>query len=54
MQHFPSRPTNQRGASPQPRGTKPAWETEEHRVEEEPDATAEWLAHVAAGRITVK
>jgi len=47
-------PNKQRGARPHSRGRKPPWETEEHRVEDEPDATAEWLSHLAAGRITVK
>ena len=30
------------------------YEIEEHRVEDEPDATRDWLAHIAAGRIEVR
>lgn len=30
------------------------YEIEQHRVEDEPDATADWLAHIATGRIPVR
>ena len=51
MQHFPPNRDAERAARRPPCDGGPRYETEEHRVEDEPDATREWLAHLAAGRI---
>ena len=55
MQRFPTSPNEPRG--PATRGSREMVAvptTEEHRNQDELDATKDWLAHIAAGRITVR
>jgi hypothetical protein len=53
MQQFP-RNTEAEGATPGAQDREPTYEIEQHREDDEPDATRDWLAHLAAGRIEVR
>ena len=52
MQRYP--PDISRKPDRPARNLTPAHETEQHCDQDERDATAAWLAHLAAGRITVE
>ena len=54
MKRFPPDKNAGRAAHGQVLAAQPLRETEEHRDHEEHDATRDWLAHIAAGRIAVK
>jgi hypothetical protein len=55
MQHFPLNGETERPARRSARDESVAIpNTEEHRDQDEIDATVDWLAHLAAGRIEVK
>ena len=54
MQHFPINKDAERAAHHRTRGDEVRRETEEHRDHDEHEATADWLAHIAAGRIEVR
>ena len=49
MQQFPP---NQK-AERRTRGCEPRYEIEQHREDDEPEATRDWLAHIDAGRIAI-
>lgn len=55
MQHFPPNRDAERRAR-RSRGDQSVAipTTEEHREDDEPEATADWVAHIAAGRIEVR
>ena len=52
MQHFP--PETNRRPGRRTRQAQSVQETEEDREDDEPEATIDWLAHVAAGRIQIR
>ena len=54
MQHYPKNIEAERALRRRPRGAPPLREIEQHREDDEPEGTADWLAHIAAGRITVR
>jgi len=55
MQHFPTSPNdNNRRPDASRRESAAIPNIEEHRDQEELDATKDWLAHIAAGRIEVR
>jgi hypothetical protein len=54
MQHFPPDRETERRAQRRPRDAEPASETVQHREDDQIEAAADWLAHVAAGRIEVR
>lgn len=54
MQHFPINKEAERALRKRARDGEPRYEIEQHREDDEPEGTAEWLAHIAAGRIQVR
>ena len=54
MQHFPINRDSERAAHRRTRGEEVSRETEEHRDEDEGDATTAWLDHIAAGRVQIR
>ena len=55
MQHFPTSPKDKaRRPDAGRRETVAIPTTEEHCDQDEIDATADWLAHLAAGRVEVR
>ena len=54
MQQFPINKEAERALRNRARDDEPRYEIEQHREDDEPDATRNWLAHVTAGRIQVR
>jgi hypothetical protein len=54
MQHFPPDRETERRAQRRLRDAEPIEECVRHREDEEIDGTSGWLAHIHAGRITVR